>query len=146
MGIFHRNRAKNQDEPNSMLESIAQKNSAIAVDWARDFDKVLDYSQTGIADVEEILDYYSKAIPSDQPTEQEIWNMAIIFGSYLGEVLLKNGLRQKGYRWSQTDGCDIPLLREPNGWMLTPIDRVYKRLVNGSEDSVVSFYRYAITL
>ena len=69
--------------------------------------------------------------------------MAIIFGSYLGETLLKNGLSEKGFVWGKEPSSNIPLLIRNDSAYLTPNDKVYKRLVNGSEDSVISFYRFA---
>ena len=68
----------------------------------------------------------------------------MIFGSYLGEVLLKNGLSQKGYSWGKVGPSDIPVIIGRDGSYLTPNDKVYKRLVNGSEDNVVSFSKYAL--
>ncbi len=36
---------------------------------------------------------------------------------------------------------NIPLLRADDEKYVTPIDKIYKRLVNGAEDNVVSFYQ-----
>ena len=114
-----------------------------ALEFAAEFHKQLDYSEQSIADLEEILDWYSKDIAVSKPTENQIWSMSLIFGSYLGETLLKNGLAQKGFHWGKEPSSNIPLLIRNDGAYLTPNDKVYKRLVNGSEDSVVSFYRFA---
>ena len=70
----------------------------------------------------------------------QIWSMALIFGSYLGEVMLKNGLFKKSFSWEKDDTSNIPLLSDDCGNHITPIDKVYKRLVNGAEDNIVSFY------
>lgn len=86
------------------------------------------------------MDYYSKDISQNRPTEHQIWSMSVIFGSYLGEVMLKNGLSEKGYKWGQDNTSDIPLLINAAGGYVTPNDKVYKRLVNGTEDNVISFY------
>lgn len=125
---------------NSEIENNAKENSATAVSYAISFEKNLNYSKKSIKDLEEILDYYSNDIFKSKPTEEQIWNMSIIFGSYLGEVMLKNGLYKKGYYWGKNDTSDIPLLITNNGSYTTPIDKVYKRLVNGKEDSIISFY------
>ena len=103
-----------------------------------------DFSEASITALEKILDDFSKDIPVSKPNESQIGNMAIIFGTYLGETLLKNGLVQKGYYWDFVGRSSIPVLRHQNGYILTPNDRVYKRLVNGEEDNVFSFYRYAL--
>ena len=59
------------------------------------------------------------------------------------EQLLKNGLTKKGFVWGKEASSNVPLLIKDDGSYLTPNDKVYKRLVNGSEDSVVSFYQFA---
>ena len=68
--------------------------------------------------------------------------MALIFGSYLGEVMLKNGLSKKGYGWGKDNTSNIPLLVAAEGNYIAPNDKVYKRLINGGEDSVISFYDF----
>ena len=67
--------------------------------------------------------------------------MSLIFGSYLGEVMLKNGLSERGYCWGIQNTGDIPLLMAGDEKYITPVDKVYKRLVHGTEDNVVSFYQ-----
>lgn len=138
MGIL--DKFKRQANKDDAIEDSVQKHSKTAVDYAKSFQKKFDYSPDSIKDLEEILDYYSKDISASQPTENQIWSMAIIFGSYLGEVMLQNGLGEKGFRWGKDDNSDIPLLSDQSGNFITPNDKVYKRLVNGAEDNVVSFY------
>ncbi len=148
MGIFDRFKKQKQstDNKNSEFEAFAKRNSITAIDYAKDFNKNFDYSKNSIVDLEEILDFYSNDIFKSKPTEKQIWSMSIIFGSYLGETMLKNGLSEKGYQWGRESSSNIPLLIKADGWRITPIDKVYKRLVNGSEDSVVSFYKFAIEM
>ena len=144
MGLFNFFKKSNQKESCDWT-GFAARNCAAAIEYATDFNKTLDYSTNSIADLEEILDWYSKDIPVSRPTENQIWSMAITFGSYLGETLLKNGLSEKGFAWGVLPDSNVPLLIRNNGAYLTPNDKVYKRLVNGSEDNVVSFYKVAIS-
>ncbi len=144
MGLFDKLKKRNKENANKEVEIFAKNYSATAVDYAKHFNKNFDYSKDSIADLEEILDYYSKDISVSKPTENQIWSMSVIFGSYLGEALLKNGLSQKGYSWANVGSSNIPVLIRSDGSYLTPNDRVFKRLVNGPEDSVVSFYQYAL--
>lgn len=146
MGIFDRLKKSKQNtaNKNNEIEILAKKNSATAVDYAKAFNKKFDYSQNSIVDLEEILDYYSNDISKSKPTENQIWSMSIIFGSYLGEVMLKNGLSEKGYRWGKDNSSNIPLLIGSDKSYLTPNDKVYKRLVNGNIDNIVSFYKFAV--
>ena len=63
--------------------------------------------------------------------------------SYLGEVLLKNGLSKNGYKWKKDSSSNIPLITNKNGIFITPIDKVFKKLANGKEDNVIYFH-YAV--
>ncbi len=137
MGLFSRPK---KDNKNIQVESISQRNSNTAVNFAKSFEKQFDYSKNSIKDLEEILDYYSNDISESKPTENQIWSMAVIFGSYLGEVMLKNGLSERGYYWGTDNTSDIPLLMTDSGNCITPNDKVYKRLINGKEDNVITFY------
>lgn len=146
MGLFDMFKKPKQtaNNLNSEWAVFAQKNCIATIEYANEFNKNLDYSENSITDLEEILDWYSKDISISKPTENQIWSMAITFGSYLGETLLKNGLSEKGFNWAIEPSSHIPLLIRNDGACLTPSDKVYKRLVNGSEDCVISFYRFAI--
>jgi len=140
MGIFD-NFKKNRKKSNNEMEHIAIKNSNNAISYAESFQKNFDYSKKSINDLEEILDFYSNDISESKPTENQIWSMSIIFGSYLGETMLKNGLAKKGYKWGKDNSSNVPLLVNDNGnSFITPNDKVYKRLVNGKEDNIISFY------
>lgn len=145
MGLFDifKGRKRKVNNTNNEWAVYAQKMCATAIEYANEFNKKLDYSENSITYLEEILDWYSKDISISKPTEKQIWSMAIIFGSYLGETLLKNGLTKKGFVWGKEASSNVPLLIKDDGSYLAPNDKVYKRLVNGSEDSVVSFYRFA---
>ena len=139
MGLFNK-RKKNEKQDVDIVQRNALKNSNTAVNYAKSFKKIFDYSYKSIGELEEILDFYSNDILKSKPTENQIWSMSIIFGSYLGESMLKNGLAQKGYKWGKDNSSPIPLLVDDKGNFITPHDKVYKRLVNGKEDSIVSFY------
>ena len=132
MGLFDIFKCKRQNKEcaNSEWAIYAQKMRATAIEYAQNFDKKLDFSENSIAD-----------IAVSKPTENQIWSMSIIFGSYLGETLLKNGLIEKGFAWGKEASSNIPLLIKDDGCYITPNDKVYKRLVNGSVDSVISFYQ-----
>ena len=145
MGLFDMFKKSKQTANNMNHEwtDYAQRMCATAIEYANEFNKTLDYSENSIVDLEEILDWYSKDVSVSKPTENQIWSMAIIFGSYLGETLLKNGLSEKGFVWGKEPSSNIPLLIRNDSAYLTPNDKVYKRLVNGGEDSVISFYRFA---
>ena len=143
MGILDRlKRGKwTSKEEYSGIVNNAKKNSMTAVEYAKSFQKEFNYSEMSISDLEEILDYYSNDLLESRPTENQVWSMSLIFGSYLGEVMLKNGLSKRGYHWGMQNTDNIPLLMADDEKYVTPIDKIYKRLVNGAEDNVVLFYQ-----
>lgn len=52
-------------------------------------------------------------------------------------------MTDKGYFWT-TGEDDIPVLKKDGKNQMSPITKVYKRLLNGPEDSVKSFYDVAL--
>ena len=70
------------------------------------------------------------------------WNLAVIFGIYLGETMLRNFAAAHGFQWGTPDG-EFPVLIKDNGNQMSPITKVHKRILNGEEDSIASFYRVA---
>lgn len=81
MGIL--DKLKKSNRVDSKIEDMARKNSDTAINYAKSFQKKFDYSSNSIEALEEILDYYSKDLSKSSPTENQIWSMALIFGSYL---------------------------------------------------------------
>lgn len=111
----------------------------MAIEDAQAFEVKFDFTDESIHKLEEILDYYSvelsNSIKGEEPTEKQIFSMASIWGVYLGEVMrIKVG---KPCKWIYVYD---ELLLSVNGAEANPIGKAYKRIVNGSEDSVISFY------
>ncbi len=142
MGIFDRLKETQQkvNSDSSKSKERVRKNSSIAVGYAKSFEKKFDYSENSINDLEEILDYYSKDVAQSKPTERQIWSMDLIFGSYLGTVMQENDRSEKCCALGKDSTSRIPLLVADTGPYITPIDKAYKRLVNGAKDNVCSFY------
>ena len=59
-----------------------------------------------------------------------------------GETLLRNGLADLGYRWALTEN-GLPVLAKDGRNQMSPIKKAEKRIQNGPEDSVKSFYDVA---
>lgn len=140
MGIL--DKLKKSNRVGSKIEDMARKNSDTAINYAKSFQKEFDYSSDSVEDLEKILDYYSKDLSKSSPTENQIWSMALIFGSYLGEVMLKNGLLKNRFFWKTDNTSNIPVLSDDCRNHIAPVDKVYKRLVNGMEDNITSFYKF----
>lgn len=148
MGIFDRFKKQKveiiiEDTIESSIEDSIEGACALAIDFGKRLSKELDFTVDSLADLEEILECYSKDISVSKPTENQIWSMSVIFGSYLGEVMLINGLSEAGFFWEKESSSNTPWLVKNDGSHLFPCNKVYKRLVNGAEDNVVYFYRFA---
>ena len=104
--------------------------------------RVLDYSDGSIAVLDELLDFYREYFEENRLSEQTVWNLAVLFGTYLGETLLRNGLAGQGYGWQLT-GDGLPVLERDSANQMSPITKAEKRIKNGPEDSVKSFYDVA---
>lgn len=111
-----------------------------AVEYAKSFDKEFNYKEDTLEGLEEILDYYSKDLKSEMPTANQIYSMALIWGAYLGQMLKKR--INPGLYWVNEDVFDDgEIIHLKFGeYRIFPIDKVYKRLINGKEDNIISFY------
>ena len=115
-----------------------------AVQTAKEWDLSLDYSAESIASLEELAQMIYKANKSQHLPDNVVWNAAATYGAYLGETLLRNGLRELGFEWAD-DGEGNIVIRRDDNWM-SPITKVHKRLVNGPEDNLESFYSVSLAL
>jgi hypothetical protein len=104
---------------------------------------ILDFSDESVARVEKILGKLYKPNIDKNNLPGGTRGMAILYGVYIGECIIKN---HKGLRWELNheaggngsmpvilpDGASFPV-----GWCL-------KRLVNGEEDNV--WHKYQVTI
>lgn len=106
----------------------------------------LDYSESSIEGVEMILGAYHehRSEYSGDEGADTLWNIAVHFGIYLGETMLRMQLGEEGFEWYIDDG--MPVLKKDAGTMVSPITKAHKRILNGPEDSVVSFCDVAFSL
>lgn len=112
---------------------------------AEDFNRIFDFTPGSIKDLEYILDYYSQDLKSDCFTEKQISELASIFGSYLGQVLLDQRYTEEGYGWSKGLDSSFPLLKK-DSLFISPIDKVYKRLILGPEENVLVYFNELIEI
>jgi len=122
---------------------IAEK----AIIFAKTFDVRLDYTTQSIQKVDELLGTYFEHMNEydGDSGENTLWNIAVHFGIYIGETLLKNGLAEMGFKWFVRDS--LPILRNDlKNTECSPITKAHKRILNGPEDSVVSFYNVSFVV
>ena len=114
-----------------------------AIKMSRVFGKEFNYSGESIKRLEDILKYYHECVERKLVNEEQIASIALIFGAYLGETMLRNKLAECGFQWQYEE--EVPIVKhKAEDWTARPVSKVYKRLVNGEEDSVVSFYDIVI--
>ena len=138
MGLF---RKKREDTPTALkMKSLAKK----AVEHGKRFNYDFDYKRESIEELEEVLYKYESALKEIHATDEEIWELSLIFGAYLGEVLLLTGLKHAGFVWSDENG--IPILKKNEQTKVSPVSKVFKRLKNGKEDNIKPFFDIGICI
>jgi hypothetical protein len=101
--------------------------------------KALDYTPDSLSTVDEIMDRFRASGDRVDDNPEALFS----FGCYVGEVFV----RHAGAKWrrvEQTPLADVessPLVLEmPNGNILNPVGKVFKRLELGPGESVRYFY------
>lgn len=109
-----------------------------AVAAAKDSNIVLDFSEESIEEVDAILGAYHEQLSAYEGEKgaNTLWNIAVHFGIYLGETMLRLQLKEKGFAWYIDDG--IPILKKDAN-EISPVTKAHKRILNGPEDNVKSF-------
>lgn len=115
-----------------------------AVKVALQFGKTFSYKTEDINDMEEILEQYHNAYESKKITDEAAERLAICFGIYLGQIMLESKLSEFGYEWRVDE--NQPCLASDDNNKMYPVSKVYKRIINGIEDDVKSFYDVAIAI
>ena len=128
------------------MEINYQEIAERAVAYAAQSDIQLDFSADSFKKVDDILGSYYEHLSEYQGADGErtLWNIAVHFGIYLGETLLRLQLESQGYQWRVADG--LPILGKDAGNQMSPITKAHKRILNGPEDSVKSFCDIALMI
>lgn len=128
---------------NTDMPLLAEEYSQNCVDVVKEmFDIELDWSDSSIQIVEELLASLNRAVNSDNPpSPQRISDFGRIFGFYIGEVYRKN---HGGVIWGdvidssgKTYGLGRSDTKEAFFW---PVEKVYKRIDLGSEENIWVYY------
>lgn len=135
--------AETSFQPNADVTKIAEAYALDAVDIAaKNFDITLDWSENSIERVEQMLAQLHAEMARTQPPEETVKTFCKMFGSYIGQVLL----RHHGGEWGVvTMGEEsIPGIQYGAGALCWPWGKVRNRLFNGPEDNVWHYYRLLV--
>jgi len=131
------------------IAEMMQGYATQAVALAREFKITLDYSENSLQKVEGLLNQLhdelnqwsmGKSSPEPEPTQQQVDEMARIWGAYLGEVVR----RRFGGEWtieSYPGGDFLIVALNVGGSRLFPSMKVHKRLTEGASDNLWTFYQ-----
>ena len=116
-----------------MLE-LAEEAVEAAKIWKLD----LDYSPESLAKLEKLAQMIYR-INMNQPLPEEILlSMSNLYGAYLGEVLLRSGLKDLGFAWTDNGEGEIRIGKEE--FLIAPVTKVYKRITKGPEHDLTNFF------
>lgn len=121
---------------NDTASSIAES----AVRYAMQNGIDLDYTRESVQSVDAFLGSIHDRLDRYDGDEgaEILWNTAVLFGTYIGEMLLRSGLAEKGFVWAEDDGLSV-LCIPGSQTAVSPITKAHKRILNGAEDSMTSF-------
>jgi len=122
-----------------ITEKRIENNLSKAIECADDFNRNFDFTPGSIKDLEQILDYYSDDIRGNSFEEKEISDLANIFGSYLGQVLLNQRFEKEGYCWAKAKKSNFLVLKKDRH-TISPVEKVYKRLLMGPKENIITYY------
>jgi hypothetical protein len=124
------------DSVTAMAGAYAQR----AVEAGHGFSAQLDFSENSLMELETILDQLSRDMAAAQPSSDELNEVCKTWGSYFGEVVR----RRYGGDWSieTYPGKQFATLTlSVNGNKIFPSMKVHRRLVQGGNENVWSFYK-----
>jgi hypothetical protein len=126
-------------DPN--IQQVAEAYASDAVEFVRErFDFALDWSDQSIAHIESVLGVLHESLADANPSEEQVFGFAKMFGSYVGEVFRRN----HGAAWGLIGSGDtafVGLRVDGTSWQCWPWGRAQKRIVNGPEDNIWHYYQ-----
>ncbi|MBV8205704.1 MAG: hypothetical protein JO041_02850 [Acidobacteria bacterium] len=136
--------------PHDTLDNMMEEYAERAIELARDFGVLLDYSEPSLEGLERILAQLSsehRAFLASHPAAQaaaqvdeQMVMMCKLWGGYLGEVVR----RKWGGGWAMETypGAEFATLTlNVRGAKLFPSIKIYRRLTEGDGENVWNFYQ-----
>jgi hypothetical protein len=127
-------------ETHDSVSAMASAYAEQAVAIAREFNARFDYSENSLMELESIVAQLALDLPPGGPATEELTEMCKMWGSYFGEVVR----RRFGGEWSidTYPGKQFATLTLTiGGNRLFPSMKVHRRLTEGEEDNLWTFYK-----
>lgn len=110
--------------------------AAGAVDYGTQLGKTLDYTPGSVMALDEMLALYHESVDEVEPTESQLYGLALLFGCYLGECI-RRAVPESGCHWVAVEG--EPVL-DQQGVRFGPVSKVYRRLIDCEEEGLIPYF------
>ena len=115
-----------------------------AVEAAKVWDMDLDYSTESLESVEMLAQKIYRANTMISLPEDILVEVANLYGAYLGEVLLRCGLKDLDFAWVKNEEGEIVIGKED--FLAAPVTKVYKRITQGPDHDLTDFFEMVFGL
>tara|TARA_R110000850_G_scaffold274404_2_gene411856 strand:+ start:354 stop:920 length:567 start_codon:yes stop_codon:yes gene_type:complete len=122
--------------------AYAEKHAEIAINVVKNVENIeLDYSPESL----KVIDRIIQGFHEEGLTEEQMAETIFTFGCYAGEVFVRN----RNAKWVTPEDVMPPnvanlfrfmVIQLPDGKVWNPIDKAFKELENGAEDSLEFLY------
>ena len=110
----------------------------MAVEMAKFWKMNLDYTAESLEAVDMLCQVIYQ-INMEQPLpKKNLLGMANFYGAYLGEVLLRSGLKELDFVWTENEEGVLGIGQED--YWIDPLSKVYKRIIKGPEHGLMNFF------
>ena len=110
--------------------------AAGAVDYGAQLGKTLDYTPGSVMALDEMLALYHESVDEVEPTESQLYSLALLFGCYLGECI-RRAVPESGCHRVAVEG--EPVL-DQQGVRFGPVSKVYRRLIDCEEEGLIPYF------
>ncbi len=112
--------------------------AARAVESAKFWKLDLDYSAESLEKADALMQMIYREHLNQPLPEDILLGVANLYGAYLGEVLLRCGLKDLDFTWTEGEEGEIGIGKED--FWAAPVTKVYKRITQGPEHDLMSFF------
>ena len=109
-----------------------------AVEAAKVWKLDLDYSAESLEAVDRLAQTIFRLHLMHPLPEDILLGAANLYGAYLGEVLLRCGLKDLDFAWTKNEEGEIGIGKED--FWTTPVSKVYKRITLGPYHDLTDFF------